>query len=883
MAEKLQAAGLEANLEGRIKRLYSIHQKLRRQRIDLDQVYDFVALRIVVPTIPDCYAALGVLHNLWRPVPGRIKDFIAMPRPNGYQSLHTSVIGDEGHPFEVQIRTREMHRIAEEGIAAHWKYKEGRSGPDKDDQAFAWLRQLLEWQQEVKDPHEFLNSLKLDLYPEEVYCFTPKGEVKTLPRGATPIDFAYAHPHRGRPPVRGRARERQDRAPALQAEERRHRRDPHLRRPQPEPRLAGPRRHQQGPLQDPPLPEHGGEAAGARHRQEALRARAQALRPLRAQGWRRRRRRPWPRSSGVGTKLDDLFAAIGYGKVSMRQVLAGSCPRRSWRRRPRPRSRRPITDAVKRLLRVGEERITVKGSGDLLIYRAKCCNPIMGEPIVGYITRGKGVSVHAQTCPNVVNLMYDPERRIAVEWERGGEGAYEVRIAVEVEDRPGLLAAITAVLAVHEHRHPHRGGQDLRRPHRVHRPHPAHPGPEAPGEGREVDPRRERRDRRGAADGGPVAAAARAAGLVTAPGLPTGGSDCMPKKHITSTDAPKPIGPYSQAVISGGLLFASGQIPLDPATGKLMEGDIEAQTEQVLKNLLAVLKEAKMGPENIVKTTVFLADMADFPKMNEVYERYPGQGAARPLDGAGRRPAQGREGRDRPDRRVLTASARPRLGTGSSRVNGSSLPGRRACVGYGRRLLARLGDLARAQAARAHLQPALDALHDGANPLQVRVEPPVGHVVGVADPVTGHAGPCRRRRNAEPSNLHLSTSQGALTHHPDGRSRPPLKPPSQSPPLRGAAVLSVGRGSARRNAIMAGVRLGQSRRARMSRCGASPVLYSPSWPHPSWECSRTMVQFNFTERTIKAKVVYYGPAQSGQDDEPGADPPAHRSRRPTTG
>ena len=205
VAEKLKAAGLEASVEGRIKRLYSIHQKLRRQRIDLDQVYDFVALRVVVPTIPDCYAALGVLHNLWRPVPGRIKDFIAMPRPNGYQSLHTSVIGDEGHPFEVQIRTREMHRIAEEGIAAHWKYKEGRSGFDKDDQAFAWLRQLLEWQQEVKDPQEFLNSLKLDLYPEEVYCFTPKGEVKTLPRGATPIDFAYAiHTEVGRTSAWGR-------------------------------------------------------------------------------------------------------------------------------------------------------------------------------------------------------------------------------------------------------------------------------------------------------------------------------------------------------------------------------------------------------------------------------------------------------------------------------------------------------------------------------------------------------------------------------------------------------------------------------------------------------------------------------------------------------
>jgi len=176
--QKLRAAGIEATIEGRIKRLHSIQQKLGRQKIDLDQVYDFVALRVLVDTVADCYAALGVLHNTWRPVPGRIKDFIAMPRPNGYQSLHTSVISEDGHPFEVQIRTREMHRIAEEGIAAHWKYKEGRTGVDKDDHAFSWLRQLLEWQQEVKDPHEFLNSLKLDLYPEEVYCFTPKGEVR---------------------------------------------------------------------------------------------------------------------------------------------------------------------------------------------------------------------------------------------------------------------------------------------------------------------------------------------------------------------------------------------------------------------------------------------------------------------------------------------------------------------------------------------------------------------------------------------------------------------------------------------------------------------------------------------------------------------------------
>ena len=179
-------------IDGRIKRLFSIHQKLKRQKIDLDQVYDLVALRIVTQSVRDCYAALGIIHQTWSPVPGRIKDFIAMPRPNGYQSLHTSVVSERGFPFEVQIRTAEMHKIAEEGIAAHWKYKEGRVGADRDEQHFLWLRQLLEWQQEVRDPQEFLQNLKIELYAEEVYIFTPKGEVKALPRDATPIDFAYS-------------------------------------------------------------------------------------------------------------------------------------------------------------------------------------------------------------------------------------------------------------------------------------------------------------------------------------------------------------------------------------------------------------------------------------------------------------------------------------------------------------------------------------------------------------------------------------------------------------------------------------------------------------------------------------------------------------------
>jgi GTP pyrophosphokinase len=450
VAEKLQAAGIEATIEGRTKRLHSIHQKLRRQRIELDQVYDFVALRVMVHGIPDCYAALGVIHNLWRPVPGRIKDFIAMPRPNGYQSLHTSVIADDGQPFEIQIRTQEMHRVAEEGIAAHWKYKEGRTGYDKDDHAFAWLRQLLEWQQEVKDPHEFLNSLKLDLYPEEVYCFTPKGLVKTLPRGASPLDFAYAiHTEIGNQCVGARVNGKMvplryklkngDIVEILTAAGHNPSRDwlgfavtnkarakirHYLHITEKQQALEIGKKHFERELRRYDL-----SARKLATGDGTLDALAQEL--------------------GAGNKAEDLFAALGYGKVSMRQVLARLLPAEKLEAPPPPDKPRPLTDAVKRLLRVGDERIKVRGTDDLLIYRAKCCNPIMGEPIVGYITRGKGVSVHSQSCPNVTNLMYDPERRVAVEWERdGADGqAYDVRISVDVEDRPGLLAAITALLA----------------------------------------------------------------------------------------------------------------------------------------------------------------------------------------------------------------------------------------------------------------------------------------------------------------------------------------------------------------------------------------------------------------------------------------------------
>ena len=432
-------------IDGRIKRLYSIHQKLRRQKIDLEQVYDFVALRVITKTVRDCYAALGIIHQTWSPVPGRIKDFIAMPRPNGYQSLHTSVVSDRGFPFEVQIRSEDMHRIAEEGIAAHWKYKEGRVGAQRDEQYFRWLRQLLEWQQEVRDPQEFIQNLKIELYPEEVYTFTPRGEVKSLPRGATAIDFAYTiHTDVGNQCVGARVNGKM--VPLRQ-------------------------RLKNGDIVEIVT------QAGHKPSRDWLnvvvtqRARNKIKHFLHAEEkaraidlgrkvFERDARRfdvslkglidgpafaAAARDAGF-PKGEDLFAALGYGRVSAKQVLAKLVPQEQLTERS-PES--GLTSVVKRVLKGGEERIKVRGVDDLLVFRARCCNPIRGEKIVGYITRGKGVSVHSANCTNVLNLLYDPDRRIEVEWDKGSAAAaaYVVRLTLEVTDRKGILADVSSRVA----------------------------------------------------------------------------------------------------------------------------------------------------------------------------------------------------------------------------------------------------------------------------------------------------------------------------------------------------------------------------------------------------------------------------------------------------
>ena len=444
--QKMLEHDITCRAEARIKRIYSIHQKLHSQRMSLDQVYDLLAIRIVTDDVTNCYAALGVIHNTWRPVPGRIKDFIAMPRPNMYQSLHTSVIA-KGQPFEVQIRTAEMHRVAEDGIAAHWKYKDGKLVADnREDQRVSWLRHLVEWQQEMKDPTDFLSTLKVDLYPEEVYTFTPKGQVVTLPRDATPVDFAYAiHTEVGDTCVGAKINGRLlplktkvsngDIVEIVNQAGHQPSRD-WLNFVKTS-RARNKIRHWLNVQERKKSVELGRKLLEKEARKYKVNVKELTASP-----------RLLEIAPEFGcSKVDDLLSAIGYGKVSVRALLEKAEPA-VLKAPAAPESK--LTSVVKRVLGLGEDvKIQLKGMDDLLVYRAKCCNPIRGEEIIGYITRGKGVSVHSKDCPNVQNLMYGADRRIDVEWAGGPEGkeSYAVHLAVVSADRPGILAAISTAVS----------------------------------------------------------------------------------------------------------------------------------------------------------------------------------------------------------------------------------------------------------------------------------------------------------------------------------------------------------------------------------------------------------------------------------------------------
>ncbi len=445
ISNELAEHSIPARLESRIKRVYGVYQKMRRQKISIDEVFDFIAIRVITDSVKNCYTILGILHNLWKPVPGRIKDYIAIPRPNLYQSLHTSVIGKNGQPFEIQIRTQQMHRIAEEGIAAHWKYKEGKSGVVEGEDQFRWLRQLIDSHNEISDPREFLSSLKVDLYPDEVYCFTPKGEVITLPRDATPVDFAYAiHTEIGHHCVGGKVNNR-----------------------------IVPLRHKlkNGEVVEVLTTKDAEpsrdwlsfvKTARARNRikhwinQKEREAAAELGKKL-LEKEARKFRSSWKKVlqvqdlervfSAYGCqRVEDLYPLVGFGKIAARQVLSQLFPDVS----PPPEEKAKhsaFASVVKRVLGKADSTITVKGLDGLLVYRAKCCNPIRGDEIVGYITRGKGVSVHTTNCPNLVNLL-GSDRVTEVEWVKTpSDEVFTVRLVISVEDRQGILADITSSIS----------------------------------------------------------------------------------------------------------------------------------------------------------------------------------------------------------------------------------------------------------------------------------------------------------------------------------------------------------------------------------------------------------------------------------------------------
>jgi guanosine-3',5'-bis(diphosphate) 3'-pyrophosphohydrolase len=448
LAKSLEAAGIDAEISFRVKRYYSIYQKLRRQGIDISQLYDFLAFRIVTGSLKDTYAALGIVHQNWRPIPGRFKDYIAMPKPNLYQSLHTTVVGDQGQPFEVQIRTGEMDVVAEEGIAAHWHYKEGKAEARAraSDPNILWLRQLLEWQKEVQDPRTFLTTLKVDLYPDEVYAFTPKGEVFSFPRGATPLDFAYrVHTDLGHHCAGARVNgklvplrtplQNGDMVEVLVNPSRAPSRDwLNLATTS---RAKSRIRQWLNTQQKQRATEIGRRLFDKEIRKYGLSLRkvtegAPFTDYLQAEGL---------------AKLDDLYSRIGFGKTEPRNVLERVVGLEKLAESPEKPSR--LRQAVNKILPFGGSAsgpLTIKGHGDLLAYLAKCCNPLPGEEIVGYITRGRGVSVHRVDCPNVQNLLYNPEREIEVQWDQGKNEVYQVSLLIETEDQQGMLARLTEAI-----------------------------------------------------------------------------------------------------------------------------------------------------------------------------------------------------------------------------------------------------------------------------------------------------------------------------------------------------------------------------------------------------------------------------------------------------
>ena len=444
IAGKLEQQGIKGEVSGRSKHLYSIYRKMLARNVELDEIYDLIALRILVNDVRDCYEVLGVIHSAWKPIPGRFKDYIAMPKGNMYQSLHTTVIGPQGDRMEVQIRSHEMHDVADAGIAAHWQYKEGKGYDEKDIKRFSWLRQLLEWQHELQDSREFMDSVKVELFPEEVYVFTPQGDVKSFPRGATPIDFAYAvHSDVGHRCVGAKVSGKlvplkyelkngdiieiitsphhtpsKDWLKIVKSSRARNRIRAWIKTEE--------RKHSI--------------VLGKEICEKDFRKYSVNLQKIQKSG-------DFKRIAGefgfAGD--DDLLAAVGYGKITPGQIIGKLLPDEKIHERAERKESRQGAAAGKLKEKSSSEAVEISGVDDVLVRFGKCCNPLPGDPIIGFITRGRGVTVHTADCKFA--LENDPERCIDVTWNRVKASVLPVKIRVLCHDVKGILAGISLAIA----------------------------------------------------------------------------------------------------------------------------------------------------------------------------------------------------------------------------------------------------------------------------------------------------------------------------------------------------------------------------------------------------------------------------------------------------
>jgi GTP pyrophosphokinase len=449
LRQKLKELGIKADVEGRPKHLYSIYEKMVIRGKEFEEIHDLVGIRIQVESLRDCYAALGAVHALWKPIPGRFKDYIAMPKANMYQSLHTTVVGPEGKPLEIQIRTRDMHRTAQFGIAAHWRYKEAGGKHQKDAADLAWLGQMMDWLKDMADPREFMEGLRIDLSGGRVFVFTPKGDVVNLPQGATPVDFAYAiHTEVGHRTIGAKVNGKL--VPL----------DYELRTGDAVDVIVS-KAQGEGPSQDwlqfvaTPRARNKIRQWFARGRREDALDHGKEL----LQKQMRKQNVPFKRLATEDAlvqvahdlkygDLDSLYVAVGEGHVSPQSVLARLARNVTGAQDEEAVTEVPLARPVRIQQDVGKG-VMVKGLNDVWVKLGRCCTPVPGDPIVGFVTRGQGVSVHREDCPNVKTLRREPERMIEVSWSEGKSTSFTVAIQVEALDRTRLLSDIATVLSDH--------------------------------------------------------------------------------------------------------------------------------------------------------------------------------------------------------------------------------------------------------------------------------------------------------------------------------------------------------------------------------------------------------------------------------------------------